>query len=338
MGVAVLGGGAWGTALAVVLADKGHDTVVWAFEPEVGKDINERHENRKYLPGVELPPRLTATSDLAASVREAEMVVLVSPSHVTRQVIGQVAADLPANIPIVCATKGIENDTLMTMSEVLEDVLPPERHPYLAYLSGPSFAKEVALRMPTAVVVASNWERMALQVQEAFARPVFRVYTSSDVIGVEMGGALKNVIAIAAGASDGLGFGHNARTGLITRGLAEISRLAVAKGAQPLTLSGLSGMGDLVLTCTGELSRNRTVGFQLGEGKRIEDILAGMTAVAEGVRTSRSAHDLARKLGVETPIIDAVYSVLFENVTARDAVASLLAREPRPEFTSSVTA
>jgi glycerol-3-phosphate dehydrogenase (NAD(P)+) len=332
MKATVLGGGSWGTALASVLGGKAHDVTVWAFEPEVAADINGRHENGRYLPGLALPASLRATSDLGEALRGAEMVVAVSPSHVTRRVMLEAAPHLPANVPIVCATKGIENETLMTMSEVLEDVLPPERHPYLAFLSGPSFAQEVARGMPTAVVAAARWERMARLVQQAFAVPTFRVYTSTDVAGVEFGGALKNVIAIAAGVSDGLGFGHNARSGLITRGLAEISRLAMRRGANPMTLSGLAGMGDLVLTCTGELSRNRQVGLRLGQGESIQAILGSMVQVAEGVKTAQSAHDLAARLNVEMPLCDAVYSTLFEAVPAREAVAALLARELKAEF------
>jgi glycerol-3-phosphate dehydrogenase (NAD(P)+) len=329
---AVIGAGAWGTAIASVLAEGGRPVSLWSHEPAVAHDIRERRENPRYLPGAPLPPSIDATTELSEAVAGAGLVVLVSPSHVTRSVLERLAPLLPAQVTLVCATKGIENETLMTMSEVCEDVLPPERHPYLAYLSGPSFAKEVALRLPTAVVVASRWERIARQVQAAFARPWFRVYTSSDVMGVELGGALKNVIAIAAGASDGLGFGHNARSALITRGIAELSRLALRKGANPLTLSGLAGVGDLILTCTGELSRNRQVGLRLGRGERPEAILASMTQVAEGVRTASSVHDLARRLGVEMPICERVYEVLFEGLTAREAVARLMTRELKAEF------
>ncbi|MFM2152127.1 MAG: hypothetical protein RL199_562 [Pseudomonadota bacterium] len=330
---AVIGAGAWGTALAAVLAEGARRPVsIWSFEAEVAGDIRERHENSRYLPGTTLPSCIASTTELEQAVEGAGLVVLVSPSHVTRRLLERLAPLLPSQVTLVCATKGIENETLMTMSEVCEDVLPPERHPYLAYLSGPSFAREVAQRMPTAVVVASRWERIARQVQTAFARPWFRVYTSTDVVGVELGGALKNVIAIAAGASDGLGFGHNARSALVTRGIAEMSRLALRKGANPLTLSGLAGVGDLILTCTGELSRNRQVGLRLGLGERPEAILASMTQVAEGVRTAKSVHDLAARLRVEMPICERVYEVLFEGLTAREAVARLMTRELKPEF------
>ncbi len=332
MRASVIGGGAWGTALANVLAQKDHAVSVWARDADVARALTERHENPKYLPGVTLADAVTGTTDLERALHGSELVLFVSPSHVTRALIGQAAPYLPPHVPICCASKGIENESLMTMSEVFEDVLPPERHPYVSFLSGPSFALEVARGMPTAVVVAARWERIAKQVQKAFSIPMFRVYTSPDVIGVEMGGALKNVIAIAAGAADGLGFGHNARSGLITRGLSEIARLATRRGANPLTLSGLAGMGDLVLTCTGELSRNRQVGIKLGQGQRIEDILAGMTQVAEGVKTAKSAHELARKLGVEMHITDAVYATLYEGLSAWEAVYQVLAREAGAEI------
>lgn len=333
MKTAVIGGGSWGTALASVLARHPHRVRLWAHDPEVVGTINQSHENTRYLPGIPLPESLEATESLAHALEDAELVVLVSPSHVTRDVIMNLAPHLPPQVPIVCATKGLEDESLMTMSELLEDALPPERHPYASFLSGPSFAAEVARNMPTAVVVAARWERIARIVQEAFSLPLFRVYTSPDVIGLELGGALKNVIAIGAGVSDGLGYGHNARSGLITRGLAEIARLAIRKGANPMTLSGLSGMGDLVLTCTGELSRNRQVGFRLGQGESIEDILGSMTQVAEGVRTTKNALLLAKQLGVDMPIVSAVHSVLYEGVSAAEAVTTLLSRELKPEFT-----
>jgi glycerol-3-phosphate dehydrogenase (NAD(P)+) len=332
MRVAVLGSGSWGTALASVLADIGHDVLLWARDVELARSIESDHRNPRYLRDCALPTTVHATADLGEALRGSELVVFVVPSHVLRATVESAASLLPPNVPLCCATKGIENDSLMVMSEVIEDVLPPERHPYLTVLSGPSFAQEVARGLPTNVVVAARWQRMAHLVQMAFARPTFRVYTSHDVIGVELGGALKNVIAIAAGASDGLGYGHNALAGLITRGLAEINRLAVKRGANPLTLSGLAGMGDLILTCTGELSRNRRVGLLLGQGQTLEEILSGMNQVAEGVRTTKSAHDLAWKMQVDMPLVDAVYSVLYEAVTAKTAVRNLLGRELKAEF------
>jgi glycerol-3-phosphate dehydrogenase (NAD(P)+) len=263
--------------------------------------------------------------------RGKDMIVTVTPSHVTRLVMKQAVPYLPEHTPIVSATKGIENDTLMTVNEVLEDVLPLRFHPYLAFLSGPSFAREVAQHHPTAVAVASFSEKLAIQVQRNFNHRWFRVYRSNDVVGMEIGGSLKNVIAIAAGISDGMGFGHNSRAGLITRGLAEMSRMAVARGANPLTLAGLAGMGDLVLTCTGELSRNRAVGIQLGQGKPIAEILGGMNMVAEGVKTARSVHDLAARMKVEMPICEAVFSVLYEAKTPQQALLDLMGRELKRE-------
>lgn len=332
MRAAVIGGGSWGTALAAVLAHNGHDAVVWAHDPDVAVALTELHQNPRYLPGLQLPEKVTGTHDLAQALSGAELVVAVSPSHVTRAVMREATPFLPRAVPIVCATKGIENETLLTMYEVLEDVLPVELHPYICCLSGPSFAKETLLRMPTAVVVASPWERLAQRVQRDFSNDTFRVYTSSDVQGVELGGSLKNVCAIAAGISDGMGFGSNTRAAIMTRGLAELVRLAVKKGANPITLSGLAGMGDLVLTCTGELSRNRTVGLGLGRGQTLEQVLAGMSQVAEGVRTAQSVHDLARKLGVDMPLHEAIYRILYENLPPKAALASLTSRELKSEF------
>ncbi|TVR03626.1 MAG: NAD(P)-dependent glycerol-3-phosphate dehydrogenase [Deltaproteobacteria bacterium] len=329
--VGVIGAGSWGTALAFLLADRGHQVTLWAHEPEVSAAINERHENTVFLSDIRLPDNLGATSDLEEACRGRDMIVTVTPSHVTRRVLTEAAPYLPRHVPIVSATKGIENETLLTVSEILEEVLPVEFHPYLAYLSGPSFAREVAQRHPTAVVVAAWSEKLAVAVQRAFNHRTFRVYRSNDVMGVEIGGALKNVIAIAAGAADGMGFGHNSRAGLISRGLAEISRMAVARGANPLTLAGLAGMGDLVLTCTGGLSRNRQVGMQLGKGRSLDEILGEMNMVAEGVKTARSVHDLAIREGVEMPICSAVYEVLYEDKSVQQALVDLMGRELKRE-------
>jgi glycerol-3-phosphate dehydrogenase (NAD(P)+) len=332
MRAAVIGGGSWGTALAAVLGNNGHDVTIWSFEEDVAVALAERHENPRYMPGIPVPQTVTGTHDLAKALAGAQMVVAVSPSHVTRAVMKQALPHLPKATPIVSATKGIENETLFTMHEVLEDVLPSEMHPYLCCLSGPSFAKETMLKHPTAVVVASPWEKLAKKVQRDFSNDYFRVYTSPDVMGAELGGSLKNVCAIAAGISDGMGFGSNTRAAIMTRGLAELVRMAVRKGANPITLSGLAGMGDLVLTCTGELSRNRTVGLALGRGQKLKDILAGMTQVAEGVRTAKSVHDLAAKLEVEVPLHEAVYRILYEDLPAKAAVQSLTSRELKSEF------
>ena len=329
--VAVLGAGAWGTALAKLLAEKGNRVTLWAIEPDVAESVSRAHENR-YLPGVALPELLSATTDPEKALAGASMVVLVIPSHATRGALREVAKLLPPGVPLVSATKGIENDSLMLMHEVLRDELGDERLGWYTALSGPSFAKEVALRHPTAVVVAGNRADVVASVQAAFSSDVFRAYSSDDLVGVEIGGALKNVIAIAAGAADGLGFGFNTRAALITRGLAEIARVAVAKGASPLTIAGLAGMGDLVLTCTGELSRNRTIGFELGRGKRLEDAIRALGHVAEGVKTAQSARDLSVKLGVDMPITEQVHLALFADKPARDVVSELMGRALRPEI------
>ena len=327
----MLGAGSWGTALAKLLADEGHPTRLWARRPEQAADIEASRENATYLPGFRLPDTLHATGSLEEALSGATLIVWVVPTHGLRASIEAARPMLPPDAPIVSATKGIEEGSLKLVSQIFETLLPTPSHPLLTFLGGPSFAKEVAQRMPTAVSLAGRDAAVRERVQQAFATDRFRVYTTEDVIGVELGGALKNVIAIAAGIADGLGLGHNTRAGLITRGLAEISRLGVAAGANPLTLSGLSGMGDLVLTCTGELSRNRQVGVQLGEGKTLAEILDGMQMVAEGVRTTKSAHNLSRKLGVEMPITDQVYAALYEGKPPLAAVTDLMTRPPRDE-------
>ncbi len=329
---AVLGAGSWGTALASVLAGKGYPTTLWGRDAAVLEAVATRRENPRYLPGIPLPPALSATSELARALEGAELVVLAVPSHAVRQVAIEAKRLIHAGTPVVSAAKGIEVETGMTMNEVLEDVLPVPLHPYLCFLGGPSFAKEVARGLPTAVTIAGRWERVARQVQDAFHAKAFRPYTSNDIIGCEIGGCVKNVVAIAAGLSDGMGFGANARAALITRGLAEITRLAVKKGANPLTLSGLAGLGDLVLTCSSELSRNRTVGFGLGQGKSLDQIQKELGQVAEGVRNARSVRDLAVRLGVDMPISIGVYRLLYEDVPAKEVVADLLTRETKPEL------
>ncbi len=332
MEIAVIGAGSWGTALAKVLADKGHAVTLWARAAEHAADIQEKRVNGKYLPGATLAASLTATSDLEAAVRDKRFVVSVVPSHTVREVLGRAAKAMRADAVVVSASKGIENETLATMDEVLKDVLPGKIGSQLAFLSGPSFAKEVGAGLPTAVVMASRDRRIAEEAAGLFQGDRFRVYTSDDVPGVELGGALKNVMAIAAGVADGLGLGHNSRAALITRGLAEISRLAVRKGANPLTLAGLAGLGDLVLTCTGDLSRNRNVGMGLGRGQTLREVLAGMSQIAEGVKTTKSAHDLAARLGVEMPITDAMYRIVYEDEPARQAVTALMGRAPKHEL------
>ena len=327
----VLGAGSWGTALGATLASKGFPVTLWDKDVPVLEGIAQRHENTRYLPGLKLPASLGATPDMARALEGAELVVFAVPSHAVRKVAIEAKRLLHAGGPICSVAKGIEVDTLMTMSEVLEDVLPVQTHPYLTFLSGPSFAKEVAAGLPTAVTIAGRWERVSKQVQDAFHTRTFRPYTSTDVMGVEVGGCVKNVIAIAAGMSDGMGFGANARAALITRGLAEIARLAIRKGANPMTLSGLSGLGDLVLTCSSEQSRNHTVGFELGRGKQLAEIQQALGQVAEGVLNTKSTRDLAHKLGVEMPISEMVYRVLYEGQAPRQAVVELMNREMKPE-------
>lgn len=332
MKIGVIGGGSWGTALAKLLADDGNEVTLWCYEEELVETINTTHENAMYLKGFTLPGSLVATNDLKGCVRDKELILSVPPSHVTRAVISEVADAIPVGVPIVSATKGIENDTLMLVSDILEDILPQRCHPYLCYLSGPSFAREVAAQKPTAVTVASYNHKLAINVQKVFSTDFFRCYTSFDVVGVEVGGALKNVIAIASGAISAMDLGLNASAGMITRGLNEITRLAVRLGANPLTLSGLAGMGDLVLTCTGGLSRNRSLGQKLGQGMTLQEILDDMNMVAEGVKTSKSVHQLAQKLEVEMPISEQVYRVIHEGKDARKAVRDLMDRDLKREM------
>jgi len=329
---AVLGAGAWGTALAKVLSDKGERVTLYTRRRELPGQIAETRTNERYLPGVALPGDLVVTTDLGQALREATLIVLAVPSHALREVVGEAQRIWPREAPIVSATKGIENDSLMLMGEVVLDVAGAATQDRMTVLSGPSFAGEVALGLPTAIVVAGAAPDVVREVQQRFASDRLRVYSSDDAVGVELGGALKNVIAIAAGACDGLGYGHNSRAALITRGLAEIVRLSMAKGGSALTLAGLSGLGDLVLTCTGELSRNRTVGFELGRGRKLGEVLATLGHVAEGVKTTKSAYEIAHKLGVDMPITTEVYRVLYEGKSPRQAVSDLMTRTLRAEF------
>jgi glycerol-3-phosphate dehydrogenase (NAD(P)+) len=331
--VAVLGGGAWGTALACVLAKKGDETVVWCRRKELAEQINSTGKNEKYLPTARLPSQLRATHDMGEAVSKATMIVFVCPSHGTREVARLAKTVLPKGVPIVSATKGIENESLEFIDEILTAELPDHRDA-LAFLSGPSFAKELANELPTGVVIAAKNEAVREDVMKRFHAQYFRTYASDDIAGVECGGALKNVVAIAAGAADGLGFGHNTRAMLITRGLAETAKLAYARGAHPITLAGLAGMGDLVLTCTGDLSRNRTVGMELGKGRKLADILGGLGHVAEGVKTAKSVYDLSMKMKLEMPIMQEIYRVLYEEKPVIDAVRDLMGRELGPEFDS----
>jgi glycerol-3-phosphate dehydrogenase (NAD(P)+) len=328
---AVVGAGSWGTTLALVLDRNGHETCLWSFEEEVVQEVRAHGENRSYLPGVDLPSSLRVTSSMQEALAGAELVVSVSPAQHVRQVMAGAASHLTGGTLVVSASKGIEIATLETMDQVLDEVLPREVMEGFAVLSGPSFALEVARELPTAVVAASSSEGVRLRVQEVFSSSSFRVYTNDDVVGVELGGAVKNVIALAAGVAAGLGAGHNTMAALITRGLAEIRRLGVAMGARPATFSGLAGMGDLVLTCTGELSRNRTVGYRLGRGESLNGILGDMKAVAEGVRTTPAVYALAERHEVEMPIVAQVHAILEGRTRPADALQELMQRDPKPE-------
>jgi len=332
--VGVIGAGSWGTALARLLAKKGHQVSIWAREPEVVKEILDHRENKVFLPGVALPETLEATSKLSEAVAGKEILVSVVPSQFVSMVFQDIAGELAAGTQVVSASKGIEVSTGRRMDEVFSELLTPEQAHLLTFLSGPSFATEVSSEAPTAVVVASRSVEAALTAQEIFQTEHFRVYTNPDVLGVELGGALKNVIALAAGVIAGMGFGHNTLAALITRGLAEITRLGVAMGADPATFSGLAGMGDLVLTCTGSLSRNRTVGYRIGQGESLKEILGGMKSVAEGVRTVQAVGELAREFGVEMPISEEVHALLWEGRDAKEAVRNLMLRGPKPEVWS----
>jgi len=326
MKIGVIGAGSWGTTLANVLAKKGHDVTLWVYEADLAKRLQETGVNDLYLEGITLSSKLAYTNDLSEAAQNSQLILLVSPSQVMRHVLKDLKAYIPEDCLLVSAAKGIENGTLLTMSEVLQEVLGEQVAKRSAFLSGPSFAREVAAEQPTAVTVAAVNPEVAHRVQEIFSTDYFRVYTNQDVVGVEIGGAMKNVIALAAGVGDGLGFNHNARAALITRGLVEISRLGEAKGAQEATFSGLAGMGDLVLTCTGDLSRNRSVGIELGKGRKLDEILNQMRMVAEGVKTTLSAYQLAAKLGVAMPITEQMYQVLYKEKDPKQAAADLMTR------------
>ena len=329
--IAVIGAGAWGTALAKILAEKGLMIRLWAYEADVVDAINTTHENPLFLNGITLPATLTATSSLAGALEGCDGILFVTPSHVARPVLERVATCLAHPVPLIIATKGIEEGTTSLMTQVAEDVFPQLMRPMLMALSGPSFASELGTGNPTAVCLAGPDNQLVRQFQSALMTPTLRIYADADIIGVQLGGALKNVIAVAAGVVDGLELGLNARAALITRGLAEIVRLGTAMGADPRTFYGLSGVGDLVLTCTGALSRNHTVGMRIGKGEPLDAILGGMQTVAEGVRTARAAFGLATRYGVDMPIIQEVNAVLFEHKSCRKAVSDLMERDAKEE-------
>jgi glycerol-3-phosphate dehydrogenase (NAD(P)+) len=324
--VAVLGAGSFGTCLAMLCARE-NDVTLWARDPALADAINRDRRNPRYLRDVELPEPVRATGDLAEALRDRELVIVAIPSHGVRDVLGRARDHVHPGAILVSTVKGIEAETGYTTHRVMRDVLDTVHHPRIVCLSGPSFAAEIAQRRPTVVTLASEEEAYAISVQATLSCPWFRCYSSSDVVGVELGGALKNVIAIAVGTCDGLELGLNARAAVMTRGLAEMTRLGVAMGANPLTFQGLSGIGDLVLTCTGDLSRNRRVGLELGRGRKLAEILAEMKEVAEGVRTTRATCSLARRLGVEMPIVDVVREVLDGELEVARAVAKLMTRQ-----------
>ncbi len=330
--LAVIGAGAWGTALARVLAGNGFSVTLWTWQAEHATRMREMRANEEFLPGFTLADAICPTASLEEALTGARVALICVPSQVVRGVLRDASRWLADGATLVSATKGIEENTLKLMSEVVEDVLGQAARARLTVLSGPSFAREVASGMPTNVVVAGTNSQVVDDIQRVFSSERMRVYASSDLYGVQLGGALKNVIAIAAGACDGIGFGHNTRAALITRGIAEISRLAVRRGANPLTLAGLAGLGDLVLTCTGDLSRNRTVGFELGRGRSLTEVLASLGHVAEGVHTAKSAFEMARQLDVDLPITTQVYRVLFEGKQPLQAVRDLVGRPLRREL------
>lgn len=329
--IAIIGAGSWGTALALVAARAGNDVRLWAHSAEVADGLQRERENKIYLPGFALPDSISPTNNLDEALTGAEIVLTVVPSHFCRGVYGQMLPHLNPQMIFVNATKGIENETQMRVEEVVRDVLKNEFEPRYVVLSGPSFAQEVAKDEPCAIVAASHSIGWATEIQQAFSSGRFRVYTNNDVVGVEIAGAIKNVMAIATGAVNGLGLGYNSQAALVTRGLAEMTRLAVRLGGRGETLAGLAGMGDLVLTCFGALSRNRRVGFELGQGRRLEEIISEMREVAEGVKTAKAANDLAVKLGVEMPITAGVYQMLYEGKTPRELAVELMERPLKSE-------
>jgi glycerol-3-phosphate dehydrogenase (NAD(P)+) len=331
--IAVIGGGSWGTALAIALtrSRRPHRIALWVYEPDITERLRASRVNDVFLPGFALPREVEVTNELGEALGGADIVLGVMPSAHARGLYTQMLAHLGPQAVFVSATKGLDHSALKRVSEVIQEVVSPEMPARVAALSGPSFAREVARGDPTAVVIASPDRELAVMVQEEFSGPTFRLYTNDDIIGAELGGAVKNVIAIAAGVCEGLGFGHNTIAALITRGLVEMTRLGVAAGARRETLAGLAGMGDLVLTCTGGLSRNRAVGVELGKGHKLDEIIAATRMVAEGVDTTVATMQLARKLGVEMPITEQMHAVLYEGRAPRDAIRELMERRLKHE-------
>ncbi len=328
---AILGAGAFGTALAAYTAERGHDVRVWAFEKDLPAAVAQSGVNEAFLPGIKLPAAIRWTNDMAEALAGAELVIFMCPSAFVRRVATAAREHVPEGALIVSAAKGIEHESLCLMSQVLTEVLPAHVD-RLCYMSGPSFAREIAQGLPADVAMAAHDIAVARQVQQLLHSPRFRVYASADVVGVELGGALKNVIAVACGASDGMGFGDSARASIMTRGLAEITRLGVSMGANPLTFLGLAGVGDLILTCTGDLSRNRQLGKRIAKGEKPEEIVASQKAVAEGYVTAKPVYQLSQRLGVEMPITEAVYRVCYEGVHLLMAAMGLMNRESKDEL------
>ena len=331
MNITVLGSGSFGTALAKLLAENKNEVLIWGRNGDMIKQINDKNENPNYLPGFKLPANLKATQDIKESLKNTDIILSVLPTQVTRNIIQDIKENIPSNTRIVVCSKGIEQKTHKLVCDIFIEVLGDEVKEYLYFLSGPSFAREIASKMPTAVSLATYRKEKLKETQAIFSSPYFRAYGIDDVIGVELGGALKNVIAIACGISDGLGLGSNTKTAIITRGLAEISRLGVAMGAKPATFMGLAGMGDLILTCTGNLSRNRTVGLRLGEGIALKDILGNMKQVAEGVTTTESVYEIANQKGVPMPISNAIYAIIYKEAPPKDVLKQLMNRDMKLE-------
>ncbi|MGD2271415.1 MAG: NAD(P)H-dependent glycerol-3-phosphate dehydrogenase [Desulfobacterales bacterium] len=330
--IGVVGAGSWGTAVANLLALKGYKIDLWVYEKEVKDQILQQRENKAFLPGYSLSPNIIPSNDPAEVVLQKNLVIIVVPSHVMRDITQRIAGNVSKDAIVVSASKGIENDTHLTMTGIFKETFSDLAADNFAVLSGPSFAREVAEKSPTVVTVASKNLDIATRVQHVFATSYFRVYTNDDVIGVELGGSVKNVIAIAAGIVDGLGLGLNSRAALITRGQTEIRRLGLALGANPRTFTGLAGMGDLILTCTGNLSRNYTVGRKIGEGMTLKDVLGEMQMVAEGVKTAKSVYHLSRRVGVEMPITQEIYHILYDDLSPKEAVFRLMTRDLRQEL------
>jgi glycerol-3-phosphate dehydrogenase (NAD(P)+) len=328
--IGVIGAGGWGIALTKLLADKGEQVTLWCHGAESYRELQEYRESRTYLPGITLASNVSFTRSIAENVSGKSLILCAVPSHAVREVLASASSHVSAQTTVLCCTKGLEEESLKTMGEVLGEIFgDAQKH---AFLSGPTFAIEVARGLPAAVTVAARLEDVAREVQATLSTQNFRVYTSTDIVGVQMGGVIKNVIAIAAGISDGLDLGHNARAALITRGLAEMTRLAIRMGADPMTLAGLPGLGDLVLTCAGDLSRNRQVGVQIAQGKSVQQIIQGTRMVAEGVRNTRSVYELARSLQAEMPIVEQMYKVIYEGKKPAEAVRDLMQRSLKPEL------